>query len=140
PPSVTSPTRYGGPARSASTDCGVTADTPPAPSSAASPPTCGGCAPQSGPPPPSPSHPDSPWQSACTKPTRTSRSTSNRHHTWEETNSMTDVIRALWRRLPDWVKRLSEIGVLPSDSDELRVRKAVLVLSSTLMASLSFVW
>jgi adenylate cyclase len=29
---------------------------------------------------------------------------------------------------------------LPSDSEELRVRKAVLVLSSTLMASLSFVW
>src|SRR5213078_1952430 len=35
---------------------------------------------------------------------------------------------------------LAEIGVLPSDSEELRVRKAVLVLSSTLMASLSFVW
>ena len=29
---------------------------------------------------------------------------------------------------------------LPSDSEELRVRKAVLVLSSTLMASLAFVW
>jgi class 3 adenylate cyclase len=29
---------------------------------------------------------------------------------------------------------------LPSDSEELRVRKTVLVLSSTLMASLSFVW
>jgi adenylate cyclase len=45
-----------------------------------------------------------------------------------------------WRSLPDWVKRLSEIGGLPSDSEELRLRKAVLVLSSTLMASLSFVW
>jgi adenylate cyclase len=38
------------------------------------------------------------------------------------------------------VRQLSEIGVLPSDSEELRVRKAVLVLSSTLMASLAFVW
>lgn len=53
---------------------------------------------------------------------------------------MRDITRSVWRRLPDWVKRLSEIGVLPSDSEELRVRKAVLVLSSTLMASLSFVW
>jgi adenylate cyclase len=38
------------------------------------------------------------------------------------------------------LRRLAEIGVLPSDSEELRVRKAVLVLSSTLMASLAFVW
>jgi hypothetical protein len=45
----------------------------------------------------------------------------------------------VWRP-PGWVKRLSEIGVLPSDSEELRVRKTVLVLSSTLMASLAFVW
>jgi class 3 adenylate cyclase len=36
--------------------------------------------------------------------------------------------------------RLSEIGALPSDSEELRVRKAVLVLSSTLMASLALIW
>ena len=43
-------------------------------------------------------------------------------------------------RLPGWMQRLMGIGALPSDSDELRVRKAVLVLSSTLMASLSFVW
>jgi adenylate cyclase len=43
-------------------------------------------------------------------------------------------------RLPRWSRRLLEIGALPSDSDELRVRKAVLVLSSTLMASLAFVW
>ena len=48
--------------------------------------------------------------------------------------------RSTWRRLPSWLKRLSEIGVSPSDSEELRVRKAVLVLSSTLMASLSVVW
>jgi class 3 adenylate cyclase len=36
--------------------------------------------------------------------------------------------------------RLSEIGALRSDSDELRLRKAVLVLSSTLMASLALIW
>ena len=33
-----------------------------------------------------------------------------------------------------------ETGALPSDSDELRVRKAVLVLSTTLMGSLACVW
>src|SRR5262249_7253089 len=43
-------------------------------------------------------------------------------------------------RLPGWLNRLSEIGGLPSDPEELRVRKTVLVLSSTLMASLSVVW
>ena len=43
-------------------------------------------------------------------------------------------------RLPGWVERLAEIGALPSDPEELRVRKAVLVLSSTLMASLAVVW
>jgi adenylate cyclase len=46
----------------------------------------------------------------------------------------------MWRRLPGWLRRLAEIGVLPSDSEELRVRRAVLVLSSTLMASLAFMW
>jgi adenylate cyclase len=45
-----------------------------------------------------------------------------------------------WSRLPHWIRRLAEIGGLPSDSEELRVRKAVLVLSSTLMAGLAFVW
>jgi Adenylate and Guanylate cyclase catalytic domain len=51
-------------------------------------------------------------------------------------------LRARWisGRLPGWLKRLVEIGVLSSDSEELRIRKAVLVLSSTLMASLSCVW
>jgi adenylate cyclase len=44
------------------------------------------------------------------------------------------------RRLPGWFQRLVGIGVLPGDSGELRVRKAVLVLSSTLMASLASVW
>jgi class 3 adenylate cyclase len=43
-------------------------------------------------------------------------------------------------RLPDWLERLAAIGALASDSEELRVRKAVLVLSSTLMASLAFIW
>ena len=38
------------------------------------------------------------------------------------------------------IQRLAEIGVSPSDSEELRVRKAVLTLSSTLIASLAFVW
>ena len=44
------------------------------------------------------------------------------------------------RRLPGWSQRLVEIGALPSDSDALRVRKAVLILSSTLMASLALIW
>ena len=44
------------------------------------------------------------------------------------------------KRLPGWLQRLVEIGALPSDSDELRARKAVLVLSSTLMAALACVW
>jgi class 3 adenylate cyclase len=35
---------------------------------------------------------------------------------------------------------LAQIGVLPSDSEELRLRKAVLVLSSTLMATLASIW
>lgn len=43
-------------------------------------------------------------------------------------------------RLPGWLQRIVEIGALPSDSDELRTRKAVLVLSSALMAVLSCVW
>jgi class 3 adenylate cyclase len=43
-------------------------------------------------------------------------------------------------RVPDWLRRLAEIGALPSDTEELRVRKAVLVLSSSLMASLAFIW
>jgi class 3 adenylate cyclase len=38
------------------------------------------------------------------------------------------------------LRRLLEIGASPSDSGELRVRKAVLVLSSTLMAGLASVW
>jgi class 3 adenylate cyclase len=38
------------------------------------------------------------------------------------------------------VQRFARIGVLPSDSDELRVRKEVLTLSSALMASLACFW
>jgi len=45
-----------------------------------------------------------------------------------------------WRRLPGWLGRLAEIGVVSSDSEELRLRKAVLTLSSTMMASLACVW
>jgi class 3 adenylate cyclase len=36
--------------------------------------------------------------------------------------------------------QLSQLGALPSDPEELRVRKAVLVLSSTLMAGFATVW
>ena len=43
-------------------------------------------------------------------------------------------------RLPDRLRRLVEIGALPGDSEELRVRKSVLVLSATLMATVATVW
>src|SRR5690242_21612384 len=43
-------------------------------------------------------------------------------------------------RLPVWLRGLADIGATAADSEELRLRKAILVLSSTLMASLSFVW
>jgi adenylate cyclase len=42
--------------------------------------------------------------------------------------------------LPDWLRRLTELGGLPSDTEELRLRKSVLVLSSSLMATLSILW
>jgi len=42
--------------------------------------------------------------------------------------------------LPGWLRRLTELGSLPSDSKELRLRKSVLVLSSSLMATLAFAW
>lgn len=45
-----------------------------------------------------------------------------------------------WSQLPDWLRRLTDLGALPSDSDELRLRKSVLVLSSSLMATFAFVW
>jgi adenylate cyclase len=43
-------------------------------------------------------------------------------------------------RNPRWLHGLLRVGALASDTAELRVRKATLVLSSTLMASLSLVW
>ncbi len=45
-----------------------------------------------------------------------------------------------WRRLPGWLRRLTDLGTLPSDSEEVRLRKSVLTLSSSLMATLAFVW
>ncbi len=49
-------------------------------------------------------------------------------------------VRRTVQRLPGWLQRLVEIGARPSDSDEVATRKAVMVLSSTLMATLSVVW
>ena len=43
-------------------------------------------------------------------------------------------------RAPRWLDRLAQIGVAPTDAEDLRVRKAVLTLSSALMASLAVVW
>lgn len=42
--------------------------------------------------------------------------------------------------LPRWLSGLAQLGGSPSDPDELRLRKAVLVLSSTLIATLAFMW
>jgi adenylate cyclase len=41
---------------------------------------------------------------------------------------------------PDWARRLIDLGSLPSDTRELRLRKSVLVLSSSLMVTFSVVW
>lgn len=41
---------------------------------------------------------------------------------------------------PAWLRRLTELGSLPSDSEEMRLRKSVLVLSSSLMATLACIW
>jgi len=43
-------------------------------------------------------------------------------------------------RLPSRLQRLVDAGSLPEDTEELRLRKAVLVLSATLMASAATVW
>lgn len=57
-----------------------------------------------------------------------------------------DVIgEAFLRRSSRWrwiggLRGLADLGALPSDSAEVRLRKSVLVLSSSLMASLAFVW
>ena len=53
---------------------------------------------------------------------------------------MAERLPAWMQRLPGWMQRLVETGALPSDSPELRLRKSVLVLSSTLMATLAFAW
>jgi adenylate cyclase len=45
-----------------------------------------------------------------------------------------------WWQVPGWLRGLAELGAVPSDSEELRLRKAVLTLSSTMMASLACVW
>ncbi|MGI9083982.1 MAG: adenylate/guanylate cyclase domain-containing protein [Aeromicrobium sp.] len=45
-----------------------------------------------------------------------------------------------WRRVPAWLRRFAEVGALPSDSEETKLRKSVLVLSSSLMAMLALVW
>ena len=49
-------------------------------------------------------------------------------------------LRRRIERLPAWLQRFVEIGALPSDSEELRARKSVLVLSAALMATLACVW
>jgi guanylate cyclase len=43
-------------------------------------------------------------------------------------------------RFPGWLQRLVDAGSEPGDSEELRLRKSVLVLSATLMASLATIW
>jgi adenylate cyclase len=48
--------------------------------------------------------------------------------------------RLILQRVPRRLRRLADVGALRSDSEEVRVRKSVLVLSSTLMATLAFVW
>lgn len=48
--------------------------------------------------------------------------------------------RAAWIRGARRLRWLTELGSLPSDSEELRLRKAVLVLSTSLMATLAFAW
>jgi class 3 adenylate cyclase len=53
---------------------------------------------------------------------------------------MENRFRRTLERRPGWLQRFLGIGALASDSDELRVRKAVLVLSAALMASFSVIW
>ena len=53
-------------------------------------------------------------------------------------------MRGLQRRrgvnVPTWVGRLAHVGADPADSEEVRLRKATLTLSSTLMAGMAVVW
>lgn len=43
-------------------------------------------------------------------------------------------------QLHDWLRQLTELGSSPTDTEEQRLRKSVLVLSSSLMATLAFAW
>jgi len=49
-------------------------------------------------------------------------------------------LRTAIGRLPGWLRRLVAIGSLPSDSEEERLRRQVLVLSAVLMAGLASIW
>ena len=49
-------------------------------------------------------------------------------------------IRSSSRHAPGWVGQLARVGVRPADSEELRVRKEVLTLSTVLYVSAAFVW
>ncbi|HET6830808.1 MAG TPA: hypothetical protein VFH44_05595, partial [Solirubrobacterales bacterium] len=49
-------------------------------------------------------------------------------------------MRTAIARLPGWLRRLVDAGSAPGDSDDLRLRKSVLVLSALLMASLASIW
>src|SRR5436190_20857410 len=53
-------------------------------------------------------------------------------------NALPDCLKG--RKLPAWLERLTDLGTLPSDSEEVRLQKAVLTLSTTLMAVLAFAW
>jgi adenylate cyclase len=44
------------------------------------------------------------------------------------------------RRIPAGLERLARVGVRPSDSDDLRIRKEVLTLSACLYTSAAFAW
>ena len=44
------------------------------------------------------------------------------------------------RLLPHWLDRLAQVGVVPFDSDEERVRKATLTLTSALITVLAVIW
>jgi adenylate cyclase len=48
--------------------------------------------------------------------------------------------RREWQRLPGWVRRIVDVGALPSDTDEVRVRKAVVMLCALIPGTLAFVW
>ncbi len=45
-----------------------------------------------------------------------------------------------WERLPGPIQRLADVGSIPSDSEELRLRRRVLNLATALMAALTPIW